>query len=126
MISRAALLVACWVFACPARAELPPPPERAEVVMVCTQSTVLPEGEVADPPTILAYCTCAIGEVANALTPAEFDLFAIATVARFRGLPLPSEEEVTGIDLPAFRARNAEAVLRTRQRCNPIIFERRE
>lgn len=122
MIARVTLIFAFVLVASAANAALPPPPDRAELVTLCAEATVLPEGRTADAPTILAYCTCAMEEVASALTPAEFELFSIVSVARARNLPLPAEEDVVGIDLQSFRAHSAEGVVRMQQRCNPIIF----
>lgn len=126
MIARVSLVFVLAVVASAAHAELPQPPDRAELVAACAEATVLPEGRTADSPTILAYCTCAMEELASALAPAEFEVFGIIAVARMRNLPVPAEEEFVGIDLQSLRAHSAEGIVRTRQRCNPIIFGSRD
>ena len=126
MIVRSVLILALGSVASAANAELPPPPDRAELVAACAEATVLPEGRTVDAPTILAYCTCAMEEMAGALTPAEFEVFSIGSVARARNLPLPAEEDVSGIDLQTLRLHSAQGLARTRLRCNPIIFGAQE
>jgi hypothetical protein len=122
MITRTLCMLVCMSFAAVAHAELPPPPDRPELVAACAEATVLPEGRTADASTILAYCGCAMEEAASVLTPAEFELFSIVSVASARNLPMPTDEDVVGIDLQSFRAHSAEGIVRMRRRCNPIIF----
>lgn len=104
-----------------AEAEVAPVVERAEVVAACVQTTRLPESREVSPEAVEAYCTCAMDELANVLTPAEFDLLARIGIARARNLPPPTEDEAAGIDREAFDARNNKAIARVRAQCNPIL-----
>lgn len=107
-------------------AEEPAAVDRAAVVAACAQLTVLPEGTTADEATMAAYCQCAIDRTAEALTVAEFNLFARIGLARAGMGPMPSDEDALDIDVSAFDAKVTALRATLEIECNPIIFAPRE